>query len=57
MYDFGMLRRAFHDRCPHRLAPLSEGIIDPKTGQLYCNYHGCERCSRLHVLGLRLGYG
>jgi hypothetical protein len=37
--------RAFQDRCPHRLAPLSEGIIDAKTGELYCSYHGCKhRC-------------
>jgi hypothetical protein len=34
--------RAFQDRCPHRLAPLSEGIIDAQTGHLYCSYHGCE---------------
>ncbi|KAF6251516.1 hypothetical protein COO60DRAFT_608956 [Scenedesmus sp. NREL 46B-D3] len=32
--------RAFQDRCPHRLAPLSEGRIDDSTGHLYCNYHG-----------------
>lgn len=31
--------RAFADRCPHRLAPLSEGRID-QEGHLYCNYHG-----------------
>uniref|UniRef100_A0A383V820 Rieske domain-containing protein n=1 Tax=Tetradesmus obliquus TaxID=3088 RepID=A0A383V820_TETOB len=32
--------RAFQDRCPHRLAPLSEGRIDDASGHLYCNYHG-----------------
>ena len=32
--------RCFEDRCPHRLAPLSEGRIEPKDGSLYCNYHG-----------------
>ncbi len=31
--------RAFADRCPHRLAPLSEGRID-QEGRIYCNYHG-----------------
>lgn len=31
--------RAFADRCPHRLAPLSEGRIDER-GQLECPYHG-----------------
>lgn len=36
------LYRAFQDRCPHRLAPLSEGIVDAQSGDLYCNYHGCE---------------
>eukprot|EP00262_Sarcandra_glabra_P013067 TRINITY_DN3533_c0_g1_i1.p1 TRINITY_DN3533_c0_g1~~TRINITY_DN3533_c0_g1_i1.p1 ORF type:complete len:544 (+),score=62.84 TRINITY_DN3533_c0_g1_i1:38-1669(+) len=30
---------AFDDRCPHRLAPLSEGRID-EDGFLQCSYHG-----------------
>ncbi|KAJ0970247.1 hypothetical protein J5N97_023124 [Dioscorea zingiberensis] len=30
---------AFDDRCPHRLAPLSEGRID-EDGCLQCSYHG-----------------
>ena len=30
---------ALDDRCPHRLAPLSEGRID-ETGGLQCSYHG-----------------
>ncbi|KAK8954745.1 hypothetical protein KSP39_PZI002274 [Platanthera zijinensis] len=29
----------FEDRCPHRLAPLSEGRID-RWGRLQCVYHG-----------------
>ncbi|HIK08845.1 MAG TPA: Rieske 2Fe-2S domain-containing protein [Oscillatoriaceae cyanobacterium M33_DOE_052] len=32
----------FLDECPHRLAPLSEGRIDEKTGNLSCAYHGWE---------------
>ncbi|MGD2184117.1 Rieske 2Fe-2S domain-containing protein [Lusitaniella coriacea] len=32
----------FADRCPHRLAPLSEGRIDEKTGNLMCSYHGWQ---------------
>lgn len=31
--------RVFVDRCPHRLAPLSEGRIN-LAGQLECPYHG-----------------
>ena len=31
--------RAFADRCPHRLAPLSEGRIEPRSGNLQCT---CE---------------
>ena len=31
--------RCFHDQCPHRLAPLSEGRINSQ-GQLECPYHG-----------------
>lgn len=31
---------ACEDRCPHRLAPLSEGRI--QDGHLACNYHGWE---------------
>lgn len=34
--------RCFMDKCPHRLAPLSEGRIDSKTGHLQCAYHGWE---------------
>ena len=30
---------AFHDVCPHRLVPLSEGRINAE-GQLECPYHG-----------------
>lgn len=29
----------FDDKCPHRLAPLSEGRIDER-GNLQCSYHG-----------------
>ncbi|MEB3300972.1 MAG: Rieske 2Fe-2S domain-containing protein [Cyanobacteriota bacterium] len=32
--------RVFLDLCPHRLAPLSEGRLDPASGQLMCSYHG-----------------
>ena len=28
---------ALEDRCPHRLAPLSEGRVDPKSGNLMCS--------------------
>ncbi|XP_068637400.1 protochlorophyllide-dependent translocon component 52, chloroplastic [Aristolochia californica] len=31
--------KVFDDRCPHRLAPLSEGRID-SAGRLQCVYHG-----------------
>ena len=34
--------RVFLDRCPHRLAPLSEGRIDDRTGNLMCSYHGWQ---------------
>ena len=34
--------RVFLDRCPHRLAPLSEGRIDDKSNNLMCSYHGWE---------------
>eukprot|EP00897_Mesotaenium_endlicherianum_P005115 jgi/Mesen1/4631/ME000239S03902 len=27
------------DRCPHRLAPLSEGRVDPASSTLQCSYH------------------
>lgn len=44
--------RVFLDKCPHRLAPLSEGRVDEKTGNLMCSYHGWEFdaegiCSRI----------
>ncbi|CAL5222833.1 g5257 [Coccomyxa viridis] len=32
--------RCFADICPHRLAPLSEGRIEPSDGTLMCSYHG-----------------
>lgn len=28
------------DACPHRLAPLSQGRVDPETGCIECPYHG-----------------
>lgn len=34
--------QVFFDRCPHRLAPLSEGRIDEDTGNLMCSYHGWQ---------------
>ncbi|MEC4812191.1 MAG: Rieske 2Fe-2S domain-containing protein [Scytonema sp. PMC 1069.18] len=34
--------QVFLDQCPHRLAPLSEGLIDDKTGNLMCSYHGWQ---------------
>ncbi|MGK7923314.1 MAG: Rieske 2Fe-2S domain-containing protein [Trichodesmium sp.] len=34
--------QVFLDVCPHRLAPLSEGRIDDKTGNLMCSYHGWQ---------------
>ncbi|NEQ73819.1 MAG: Rieske 2Fe-2S domain-containing protein [Okeania sp. SIO2C9] len=34
--------QVFLDVCPHRLAPLSEGRIDEKTGNLMCSYHGWQ---------------
>ncbi|KAM3692736.1 hypothetical protein ACJW31_08G111100 [Castanea mollissima] len=42
---------AFDDKCPHRLAPLSEGRID-EAGNLQCSYHGwsfdgCGSCVKI----------
>lgn len=44
--------KVFLDRCPHRLAPLSEGRIDDKTNNLMCSYHGWQfeasgNCARI----------
>ena len=30
------------DECPHKLAPLSQGRVDPETGCLECPYHGWQ---------------
>ena len=30
------------DICPHRLAPLSQGRVDSKTGCIECPYHGWQ---------------
>lgn len=35
----GSAWRVFEDKCPHRLAPLSEGRIN-QAGRLECPYHG-----------------
>ncbi len=44
--------QVFLDRCPHRLAPLSEGKIDEDTGSIMCSYHGWQfdnqgNCTRI----------
>jgi len=44
--------RVMDDACAHRLAPLSEGRIDRKSGNLECAYHGwqfsgCGSCKRI----------
>lgn len=39
---FSTAYRVFVDQCPHRLAPLSEGRVDEKTGNLLCSYHGWQ---------------
>lgn len=39
---FAETYRVFLDQCPHRLAPLSEGRVDDKTGNLMCSYHGWQ---------------
>lgn len=31
---------ALIDACPHRLAPLSQGRVDPTSGCIHCPYHG-----------------
>jgi len=38
--DAAGVAHAFEDRCPHRSAPLSEGLV--KNGCLVCPYHGWE---------------
>lgn len=30
------------DVCPHRLAPLSQGRVDPRSGCIECPYHGWQ---------------
>jgi hypothetical protein len=32
--------RCFEDRCPHRLATLSDGLLDKQSGEIVCAYHG-----------------
>jgi phenylpropionate dioxygenase-like ring-hydroxylating dioxygenase large terminal subunit len=39
---FSETYQVFIDQCPHRLAPLSEGRVDEKTGTLMCSYHGWQ---------------
>eukprot|EP00882_Tetradesmus_deserticola_P029936 GHRQ01033572.1.p1 GENE.GHRQ01033572.1~~GHRQ01033572.1.p1 ORF type:complete len:304 (+),score=124.47 GHRQ01033572.1:348-1259(+) len=46
----------FEDRCPHRLAPLSEGRLEPATGHLMCSYHGWQfdsqgKCTSIPQIG------
>ncbi|KAF8073221.1 hypothetical protein HT031_000882 [Scenedesmus sp. PABB004] len=53
--DGGGAWRCLADRCPHRLAPLSEGRIDA-NGTLMCSYHGWEfngagACTRIPQIG------
>eukprot|EP00882_Tetradesmus_deserticola_P014742 GHRQ01015689.1.p3 GENE.GHRQ01015689.1~~GHRQ01015689.1.p3 ORF type:complete len:163 (+),score=33.24 GHRQ01015689.1:547-1035(+) len=38
--DAGGAWRCFEDRCPHRLATLSDGVLDKQRGEIVCAYHG-----------------
>tara|TARA_B100001142_G_scaffold56492_1_gene55141 strand:+ start:10263 stop:11267 length:1005 start_codon:yes stop_codon:yes gene_type:complete len=45
---------AVHDMCPHRQASLSDGLINPKTNDIRCRYHGlefngCGKCTSIPV--------
>ncbi len=45
------------DACPHRLAPLSQGRVDPSTGCIECPYHGWQfstggSCTKIPQLAL-----
>lgn len=48
--------RAFEDRCPHRMARLSQGRVVDGGGALQCSYHGWEfdgagGCARIPQVG------
>ncbi|KAK9829397.1 hypothetical protein WJX72_005578 [[Myrmecia] bisecta] len=43
---------AFEDRCPHRLAPLSEGFIHPQNQRLVCAYHGWTFSGDSHCMNI-----
>ncbi len=45
---------AVHDMCPHRQASLSDGLINPKTNDIRCRYHGlefngCGKCTSIPI--------
>lgn len=49
------------DICPHRLAPLSQGRVDPLTGCIECPYHGWQfnttgQCTKVPQLEPELQY-
>lgn len=53
--DASDVAHAFEDRCPHRSAPLSAGIV--KDGCLVCPYHGWSfgkegKCASIPALGI-----
>ena len=48
------------DVCPHRLAPLSQGRVDPQSGCIECPYHGWQfavdgTCTRIPQLDASKG--
>lgn len=40
--DFNGVWSVMTDACPHRLAPLSQGRVDPETNCIECPYHGWQ---------------
>ncbi|DBA75020.1 TPA: hypothetical protein ACH3X1_010361 [Trebouxia sp. C0004] len=52
MRDADKVWRCLEDKCSHRLAPLSQGRIEPSDSTLMCSYHGWRFNGEGHAVSI-----
>lgn len=56
MRDANNVWKCLEDKCSHRLAPLSQGRIEPSDSTLMCSYHGWRFNGEGHAVSIPQAY-